>query len=406
MKILVLGGAGDMGRYAVTILLKSPKIESITIADNNIKLADVFVDLIQEKLNQPEKLKTVKIDVTDLKKLSVLMSEHDIILNLVGPFYKFGVPILNEAIKAGKPFLDICDDWKPTLDSLKLNEKAKEAGITAIIGIGASPGITNLMAVLAAQELDEVEEIITAWGYGIGEPGKEPDFYIHQGEIRKKMGNIPERANAATVHLLYETLENTPIFRNGKLVEVEPLTQPPDPFEFPGVKPTYAVYIGHPENVTLQRTIPTKNNCNLMHMGKHFTALTQEFSQKIQEGMPIDEATIELTKGFAVMGSRSDISEDYLNPPPGLSAQAIGTKNGIRKKSGVGLIRVPANGMAGETSIPLVIAMEMLLEGKIKTKGVFTPEESIDPKEFFNRFAIHCGAKSADEILLKKIVDI
>ncbi len=163
MKILVLGGAGAMGRYAVTILLKSPKIESITIADNNIKLANVFVDLIQEKLNQPDKLKTVKIDVMELKKLSVLMSEHDIIINLVGPFYKFGVLILNEAIKAGKPFLDICDDWKPTLDSLKLHEKAKEAGVTAIIGIGASPGLTNLMAVLAAKELDEVEDLITAW---------------------------------------------------------------------------------------------------------------------------------------------------------------------------------------------------------------------------------------------------
>ena len=132
MKILVIGGAGDMGRYAITILLSSSlnsKIKSITIADYNIKLADIFVDLIQEKLNQPDKLKTVKIDVMDLKELNGLMSEHDVILNLVGPFYKFGVPILNEAIKAGKPFLDICDDWKPTLESLKLNEKAKEAGV-------------------------------------------------------------------------------------------------------------------------------------------------------------------------------------------------------------------------------------------------------------------------------------
>ena len=43
---------------------------------------------------------------------------------------------------------------------------------------------------------------------------------------------------------------------------------------------------------------------------------------------------------------------------------------------------------------------------RIRTKGVLTPEESIDPNEFFDRFAIHCGANSADEVRLKRIVDI
>ena len=72
----------------------------------------------------------------------------------------------------------------------------------------------------------------------------------------------------------------------------------------------------------------------------------------------------------------------------------------------MGLIRIPHGGMAGETCVPLVIATEMLLEGKIRAKGVLTPEESSDPNEFFERFAIHCGADSADEILLKRVIDI
>ena len=40
MRVLALGGAGDMGRTAVTTLVNSPDIESITVADYNIKLAE------------------------------------------------------------------------------------------------------------------------------------------------------------------------------------------------------------------------------------------------------------------------------------------------------------------------------------------------------------------------------
>jgi len=139
MKVLALGGSGDMGRMAVSILLESPKITSITVADINLERVKHFIELVGS-----EKLNPVEIDVNDKDRLADLISSHDIVMNTVGPYYKYATMILEAVIKAKKPYVDICDDWKPTLDSLKLNEKAKEAGVTAIIGIGASPGITNL----------------------------------------------------------------------------------------------------------------------------------------------------------------------------------------------------------------------------------------------------------------------
>ena len=56
------------------------------------------------------------------------------------------------AIEAGAHYLDICDDWEPTLDMLELGERARARGVTAVIGMGASPGLTNLLAMKAGKD--------------------------------------------------------------------------------------------------------------------------------------------------------------------------------------------------------------------------------------------------------------
>ena len=67
--------------------------------------------------------------------------------------------------------------------------------------------------------------------------------------------------------------------------------------------------------------------------------------------------------------------------------------------------------MAGITGVPLAIGALMLLEGKIKENGVFTPEEVINStkelEDFFERFAKYCGKNlTSKEILLKRVVDL
>ena len=194
------------------------------------------------------------------------MASHDIVINTVGPFYRFEVPIIEAVIEAKKPFLDICDDWKPSLDALKFDQKAREAGITAVIGIGASPGITNILAVHACSKLDEIDELITAWGVAAEiKTGRKPKYFIRPQKLAKKLGKTERKPNAAMMHLLYETIEKVPTFKNGELVEIEPLTET-EPFDFPGYKSMYAVNIGHPEPVTLPRTIKANNISNVMYI--------------------------------------------------------------------------------------------------------------------------------------------
>jgi saccharopine dehydrogenase-like NADP-dependent oxidoreductase len=70
------------------------------------------------------------------------------------------------------------------------------------------------------------------------------------------------------------------------------------------------------------------------------------------------------------------------------------------------LEKFPYDEMAGVTGVPLAIATLMLIEGKIEKIGILTPEESIDPIEFFDRLAPYCDKKNAEDLLIWEIIDI
>jgi len=394
-----------MGRMAVAILLEAPAITSITIADKDFELAQAFVNLLNSR-----KLKAIQIDVTEKQKLVELMQEHDIIINTVGPYYRFGKMIIESAIEAKKPYFDICDDWKPIIEILKMSNKAKEAGITAIVGIGASPGVSNLLAVLACNELDEIDNLITAWGLSLTEKsGKKPKYYIKKRKLMRKVKRKQPKANAAIEHLLHESIGKIPIIKEEKLIEIEALTES-EPIDFPGYRKMYACYIGHPEPITLNRTLKARNICNLMFIGKKPTDLTRKYAEKVEnKELSIKEAIIQLNKKFNRLILISVIFiwkliREYSNGPPTICAIATGIKEGKKKKIGVGIYNLPYGYMAGITGVPLAIAVLMMIDGKITKKGILTPEEAIEPIEFFNRLAKYCGRnlKGKDILIMRE----
>jgi saccharopine dehydrogenase-like NADP-dependent oxidoreductase len=409
MKVLALG-CGDMGRMAIAVLVPSPKITSITVADKNGELAKKFVELVGS-----EKLTSLEIDVTEQEKLVDLISKHDLVISTVGPYYKFGIPILRAVIKAKRNYVDICDDWKPTLEMLELDGEAKAADITAIIGIGASPGITNLMAVIACSELDEVDEVITGWGLGNTKSGKKPPFFVSRKKLFKE-SKEEKKANAALLHLLYESIGKILTFRDGKLVEIDALTEV-EPLKFPGGgRAMYACHVGHPEPVTLSRTLKAKSISNVMYLTKYFTNTLRDYIEKIaskqlteaEVAIEIERALnkwwVKLILGFWLLGR-------FFKLPPELCVIAKGKKDGKPIKVAVGTKYRPygevEEGMDGITAIPLAVAALMLIDGKITKKGVLTPEESINPDEFFERYAPYCQERlSKEDVLIKKIVDL
>ena len=119
MRVLALG-CGDMGRLAVSALLTSKHVSHVTVVDKNEQLVDAFVQMVGS-----HKLSGHVIDVMKKEELENLMASNDLIINTIGPFFKFGKKIFKSVILTKKSYIDICDDWKPTLELLELNNKAK-----------------------------------------------------------------------------------------------------------------------------------------------------------------------------------------------------------------------------------------------------------------------------------------
>ncbi|MBD0676160.1 saccharopine dehydrogenase NADP-binding domain-containing protein [Streptomyces sp. CBMA156] len=170
MKLLALGGAGAMGRIAARasarVLAALPGAHELVIADRDLDAARRAVAALAA--GSPVPVRATRADVTDERELHTALADADAVLNTVGPYYRYGLDVLRAAIRTGTHYLDICDDWEPTVAMLDLDEEARAAGVRAVVGMGASPGISNLLAARAAARLDTLTDVYTAWPVDVG----------------------------------------------------------------------------------------------------------------------------------------------------------------------------------------------------------------------------------------------
>ncbi|MEZ5350729.1 MAG: saccharopine dehydrogenase NADP-binding domain-containing protein [Microthrixaceae bacterium] len=123
--IVVLGGAGGVGRVAVEALTHIDDVTHVVVADlSHRAAAEVVADLGSDKL-QP-----AAVDVSDPASLTAVLEGAGVVLNCVGPFYRFGPPTLQAALRAGVGYVDICDDLDATQALLDMDVAAREAGVT------------------------------------------------------------------------------------------------------------------------------------------------------------------------------------------------------------------------------------------------------------------------------------
>lgn len=365
MKVMALGAGGEMGETAARVLAADDAVTEIVIADRDIRSAEAVAGPLGGKA------RTQQVDATDHAGLVAAMKQCDMVVNTVGPFFRFGVPILKAAIEAQCKYVDICDDPEPTLEMLKLNEQAKAAGVTALIGTGASPGIANMLAVRAAKELDTVDTIITGWNIDASHP-----------QERHGTG-----VSAAVVHMMQQISGVIPVTRGGKLEYRQALEK--IEIDYPGLHKFSSNSIGHPEAVTLHHAFPElRNNTNVCVCDKFTTGLLNFVRRLINARiLKIETAARILDRAFSALPSRPT---DFLKPgsPPPLFAIATGTRNGKTETAATALANGPGFTMAATTGVPLAVCA--LLMTKKDKPGVHVPETLIDPDEFFRALAPHC----------------
>jgi saccharopine dehydrogenase (NAD+, L-lysine-forming) len=328
----------------------------IVIGDINIEQANRLV----AELDSP-KFSAVKVDAFDHDGMVATMKEADIVYNVSGPYHLLGPKVLAAAIEAGRHYVDYCDDYDATIEMLDLDGKAKDAGITAILGLGASPGYFNLVAKYGVDKLDSTDEINMYWTIGKGEP-EGPAVVDHMFHIMD--GKVPQ-------------------FLDGELVYVDAMSGGEEIVEMPapyGKMP--AVYVGHPEPTTLGRFIPGLKKCvNKFALPQEELEMFQGLQQLgLMNKEPVDVKGQQVAPRdlMVTLMMSAMAAEEVENPDdwPSIGVlDVVGTQGGQAKT-----LRYTVSGdMAPMTSIPGALGVEMLARGEITARGVLPPEACVEP---------------------------
>ena len=382
MKILALGGSGGMGRFAVRSLINHEKIKKIFVADINAPSAKTFAS------NFDNKVESLELDITNNEALINEMTKVDIVVNTTGPFFKFGLPILKAAIDTNTHYFDICDDWEPTEKMLLLNNDDRSSEITGIIGLGASPGLTNILAYLAILELDEVSKVYTGWNIS----GAKPEDKSSQKGI-----------NAAMVHGIEQVTGYVKVFKNGKYEMVRPLKEVV--INYPEIGEKRVNIFGHPEAISFPYHYPNiKDSLNLMHGGEKGLVGILKFIRLLIEIKLISKNMAARIFTWLDNSSSPKAKKNDLIKLPGVYGYAEGKKGNKNFSVGVTFDDSIQNLSMGEaTSLPLACGVKMFLDGVISQRGIHAPESGIiNPKIFLNYFAEEIG----DGIELSPLITI
>lgn len=365
MKAIILGGCGIMGSSAARDLIKGDDVEKVIIADRR-----VYMDNIHETVKTSPKVSFENVDVGDFASLVKLLQGNDIVINCVGPFYRYAIPVMKAALEAKINYIDIMDDYDTTARAFEeMDKPAQEAGLTIGVGFGGDPGFVNLEAAYACQKLDVVEEVNFLWAAAL---------------------NDPQGAGAWT-HFLHCSTGDVPQWLDGKLQYVHAMGGPylhefPEPW---GRLTLY--YIGHPEPITFPRYFKEVKNVTVRggtYPHDHIESLKTLVKYGFTDEEPIDVAgamvkPLDFTAQFLVQSKVfKKLVEEYKVSPMDVEVKGKeGNKSVVYTYFGAG------GSMAAGTGITVSQCAQMLGVGEITAKGVVAPEGAVDAEAFFRRFA-------------------
>jgi saccharopine dehydrogenase-like NADP-dependent oxidoreductase len=108
-------------------------------------------------------LQFVSVDIDDAASLEAAIRGADLVLHTAGPFQrKPTCGVLEAAIAAGVPYMDVCDDADYSQRAKQYHQQAQAAGIPAITTAGASPTQAP-MKVLFCWQVAVLHDSVMVW---------------------------------------------------------------------------------------------------------------------------------------------------------------------------------------------------------------------------------------------------
>ncbi|MEV1332312.1 saccharopine dehydrogenase C-terminal domain-containing protein [Micromonospora costi] len=384
MRILLVG-AGGVGSAAVAIAARRAFFETMVVADRDAGRASRAV------ADHGPRFVAASVDASSAEAVAALCREHRIthVLNAVDP--RFVLPIFEGAYAAGADYLDMAMSLsrphpvRPYAETgVKLGDEQfavadrwAAAGRLALCGIGVEPGLSDVFARYAADELfAEIDEIGVRDGANLTVDGYDfaPSFSIWT--------------------TIEECLNPPVVWESGRgWYTTSPFSEP-EVFEFPeGIGPVECVNVEHEEVLLIPRWVGAKRVTFKYGLGDEFIGVLKTLHK-----LGLD-STAPVRVGGASVSPR-DVVAACLPDPATLGDRMRGRTCAGTYVTGTGhdgrprrvyLYHVVDNewsmreyghqAVVWQTAVNPVVALELLATGAWAGSGVLGPE-AMPPKPF------------------------
>jgi saccharopine dehydrogenase (NAD+, L-lysine forming) len=383
---VALVGAGGVGSSIVRIAARRDFLERMVVADYDRGRAERAVAAAGD-----ERFVAARVDASDQAGVVELLRAHrcDVLLNATDP--RFVLPLFHAALEAGADYLDMAMSlsrphpeapW--SLVGTKLGDEQfaeagtwRERGRLALVGIGVEPGLSDVFARYAADELfDRIDEI----------------------GVRDGADLVVEGYAFAPTFSIWTTIEeclNPPVIyeRERGWYTTEPFSEP-EIFEFPdGIGQVECVNVEHEEVLLIPRWIDAGRVTFKYGLGQEFIdVLATLHKLGLDSTRPVRVGAVEVAPRDLVAACLPDPATlgDRMRGRTCAGTWVRGTgKDGAPRE--VYLYQVADNqqtmrdwgaqAVVWQTAVNPVAALELLAAGAWSGAGVLGPE-AFDARPF------------------------
>lgn len=367
--VIVLGGCGAVGRVTAKTLAQHEAFDHVVIADIDLARAQGLAAEMGPKVS------AMQVDAGDVGAVRDAIRGARVVVNCTGPFYRFARPCLQGAIDAGVDYVDVNDDVDATLDLLSMDEAVRVAGIRALIGMGNSPGVTNLLGKFLADEfLDETDSVDI--------------YHAHGGEAFEGEGVVAHRLHGMGMDI--------PMFLDGALRYVRFFGEDGIALraktDFHLIGKDIPVYpYPHPEQITMPQHMKVRRvtNRGTVLPDAYFHLTTEVARLGLTDREPLNVAgTSVVPREFAIawlLKRRDEIlkAQDYGSQRGCTKVVVSGTRKGVARSYVFSMASVSA-ALGEGTGIPAAFGAILMAQGKVKGPGVLPPEAAVSAMDFLD----------------------
>ncbi len=372
MRIVVLGGAGIIGRAIARDLAEDREVKEIVIADLDLDGARATA----AGLGRPGAA-AVKADVSDHAALVKLIQGAGAVINSVQ--YYFNLPVMKACLEARTHYVDLGGLFHTTRRQLELDADFRKAGVLAVLGLGSCPGVANVQARAVADTFDTVES------------------------IRIYNGSTPDQGDslawAYSIQTIFDEITQPPmVYRDGQFVETGTLGEE-ELYRFQDPIGVSKVHLSlHSEVATLPLIYASKGIKECFFKISFF-GYSEKALRQLQFLAQLGLAGTEPVEVRGLKVKPRDVLIEVLKRAPqiertrslgfkDIATEVRGTRGGRPVAGKVETTAWPhkAWGISGGTMLvasPPAIVARWLAQGRVKAAGVKPPEQVIDAAPFF-----------------------